>query len=237
MSYPKIVENPHYHLWTDALHARSLAHQAHNKWDRGTYVRWAVTTSWTVLEIACQIALSEPNISYRFRENLDAAIEKQGFSKLDWGRGLWQQVAKLQDKRKGYMHRFISQSNLFPQATVADQAIDIARAAVKAIYEHVSSPTPPWIQDDGDRGWDSGRRSAANLTLVHAGASEDDPKVIRICFVQDGKEKLSEMLPRGTDYAPYVDDLIRRIQVPITTVRVFEGTTLIHERETIMRGN
>lgn len=237
MSYPKIVENPHYHLWTDALHARSLAHQAHNKWDRGTYVRWAVTTAWTVLEIACQVALSEPNISYRFRENLDAVIEKQGFSKLDWGRGLWQQVAELQEKRKGYMHRFISQSNLFSQAIVADQAIDIACAAIKAIYQHVGSPPPPWIQDDADRGWDNGRRCGANLTLTHAGASEDDPKVIRICFIQDGIENVSEVLQSGTDYAPYVDDLIRRIQVPITSVRVYEGPTLIHERATRMRGN
>jgi hypothetical protein len=237
MSYPKIVENPHYHLWTDALHARSLAHQAHNQWDRGAYVRWAVTTSWTVLEIACQVALSEPNISYRFRENLDAAIAKQGFSKLDWGSGLWQQVIELQDKRKGYMHRFISESEFFLQATDSDHAIKIVRAAVEGIYQHVGSPSPPWIQDDEDRGWDNGRRSAANLTLIHAGASEDDPKVIRICFVQDGKEKLSEVLPGGTDYAPYVDDLIRRIRVPITAVRVYEGPTLIHERETRMRGN
>ena len=73
MSYPKVVENPHYHLWTDALHACALAHEAHNKWDRGTYVRWAVTTSWTVLEIACQDALEERNISYSFRRNLNAA--------------------------------------------------------------------------------------------------------------------------------------------------------------------
>jgi len=237
MRYPKIVENPHYHLWTDALHARSLARQAHNKWDRGTYVRWAVTTAWTVLEVACQNAINDTDISRRFKEKLDAALLNQGFSKLDWGSGLWQQVANLQKKRNGYMHRFISQSNLFPEATVADEAIDIVRAAVKAIYQHVGSPPPPWIQDVDDRGWDNGRRSAANLTLIHTGASEDDPNVIRLCFVQDGIEKLSEVLPSGTDYTPYVDDLIRRIRVPITAVRVYKGPTIIFEREARMRGN
>ncbi len=237
MSYPKIVENPHYHLWTDALHARSLAHQAHNKWDRGAYVRWAVTTSWIVLEIACQVALNDPTISYSFRANLDAALEKQGFSKLDWGRGLWQQVSKLQDKRKGYVHRFISESDLFPQATDSGHAINIVRAAVEGIYQHVGSTPPPWIKDDDDRGWDNGRRGGANVSLIHAGASEDDPKVIKIYYVQKDHEKLSEVLPSGTDYAPYVDDLIRRIRVPITAVRVYEGPMLVHEKQTIMRGN
>jgi hypothetical protein len=236
MSFPKIVENPHYHLWTDALHARSLARQANNKWDRGTYVRWAVTTSWTVLEIACQDALTEPNISYSFRKNLDATLEKEGFPKLNWGYGVWQKVTQLQEARKGYAHRFLSETDLFPQAAVADQAIDIVRAAVNAIYQHVGSPSPLWIQDNDDRGWDNGRRMA-NLTLIHAGASEEDPKVIRICFVQEGKEKLSEVLPSGTDYTPFVDDLIKRMRVPITSVRVYEGPILLYERETRMRGN
>lgn len=70
-SLTKVVESPHYHLWTDALHARSLARQAHNKWDRGTYVRWCVNTSWTALEVACQDSTEDPNISYSFRKNLD----------------------------------------------------------------------------------------------------------------------------------------------------------------------
>jgi hypothetical protein len=236
MNYPKIVESPHYHLWTDALHARSLARQANNKWDRGAYVRWAVTTSWTVLEIACQDALAEPKISYSFRKRLDEALKKQGFPNLDWGSGLWQRVEKLLETRKGYVHRFISETDLFLETTVADHAIDTVRAAVEAIYRHVGSPPPPWINDDNDQGWDSARRSSANLTLLHAGASEDDPKVIRICFVHRDTEKVSEVLPAGTDYTPFVDDLVRRIRVPITAVRVYEGHTLIHEKQTRIRG-
>lgn len=237
MSYTKIVENPHYHLWTDALHARSLARQAHNQWDRGAYVRWAVTTSWTVLEIACQDALNEPNISYSFQKNLDEALKRKGLPKLDWGAGLWQQVKDLLETRKGYVHRFPSEADFFPHAEVADKAIDIVRTAVEAIYQHVGSPPPPWIQDNEDRGWDNGRRDGFDTYLVHPGASEDDSKVIRIFHVRSGKEKLSEVLPSGTDYNPYVDDLIRRIRVPITSVRVYEGPTLVHERKTSMRGS
>ncbi len=59
----KLVENNHYHLWTDALYARALSREANNRWDRGTYVRWALLTAWIALEIACQDALEEPNIS------------------------------------------------------------------------------------------------------------------------------------------------------------------------------
>ena len=236
MSHQKIVENPHYHLWTDALHARSLARQAHNKWDRGTYVRWTVTTSWTVLEIACQDALNEPNISYSFRKNLDAAIEQQGFKKIDWGSGLWQRVGDLQETRKGYMHRFLSEDNLFPHAAFADKAIGTVRGAVNEIYQHVGRPAPTWIQDDEDRGWDHGGRGGANLTLIHAGASEDDPRVVKICYVHMDKEHTSEVLPSGTDFGPYVEDLMRKVQVPISAVRVYEGATLVHEREIKMRG-
>lgn len=236
MSHPKIVESPHYHLWTDALHARSLARQANNKWDRGTYVRWAVTTSWTVLEIACQDALSEPKISYRFKKNLDEAISKEGFNSLEWGSGIWQRVLEIQNVRKGYVHRFISENDYFPDTSVADEAIEIVRDAVIAIYQKVNRPVPSWVSDDDDRGWDSGRHGGATLTLIHAGANEEDPKVIRICFVHQGKEKISDVLPCGINYLPYVEDLILRLRVPVTAVKVYEGGLVIYERDLKMRG-
>lgn len=47
----KLIENNHYHIWTDALHARALSHEASNRWDRGTYVRWTLMTAWIALEI------------------------------------------------------------------------------------------------------------------------------------------------------------------------------------------
>jgi len=237
MSPSKIVTSPHYHLWTDALHSRALARAAHNKWDKGTYVRWTVTISWTVLEIACQDALSEPDISRSFRRNLDASIEAQGFNRLNWSSGIWQQVRKLQETRKGYMHRFLSEINLFPSSVLADKAIQTVRAAVADIYAHVDRAVPVWIHDDEDRGWDNGKRMGVTVTLIHAGASEEDPKVIKIYLALSGEEKLTEVLPAGTDYSPYVDSLIRRVKVPISSVKVYEGLELVHETKTAMRGS
>jgi hypothetical protein len=236
MSHPKVIESPHYHLWTDALHARSLARQAKNKWDRGTYVCWTITTSWAVLEVACQDALNEPNISYSFRKNLDKAIINKGFIKIEWGSGIWQRVSNLQNKRKGYVHRFISENDFFPDAGIADESIDIIRQAVVAIYQHVNRPVPTWVRDDDDRGWDSGKRSGASLTLIHPGADENDPEVIKLFYVYLGKEKLTDVLPKGTDYLPYVEDLIQKIRVPISAIRVYKGISFVYERELNMRG-
>lgn len=70
---PKLVTSTHYHLWTDALHARALAAQSRNTWDRGAYVRWAVNTAWTVFETACEDALSTSGLGNRFKEKLDQA--------------------------------------------------------------------------------------------------------------------------------------------------------------------
>lgn len=235
VSHPNCIANKHNHLWTDALHARALAHQAQNRWDRGTYVRWAVVTAWTVLEVGCQEALDDKSISYSFRKKLDEAIERKGFAQLEWGSGIWQSVTKVQEIRKDYMHRFLSQDDLFPSANLADEVIEIVRAAVKAIYEHVTLPIPAWIQDNESMGWDSGRRNGATVTFVRAGAY-DDTRNIKICFVARDKERLHEVLPPGTDYRSHVEELIASVQIPITTVRVYEGEELIHERVMTMRG-
>jgi len=57
-------------------------------------------TSWIALEIACQDALGNPKISYSFKKNLNKAIEDKSLSKLDWSKGIWQQVIALQELRK-----------------------------------------------------------------------------------------------------------------------------------------
>lgn len=236
MNYPKLVESQHYHIWTDALHARSLAKQANNRWDRGTYIRWTLITSWIVLEIACQDALRESEISYSFKRNLNKAIKEKGFNRLKWGSGIWQRVQELQDKRKGYVHRFISENDYFPDTSVADESIEIVRKAVVDIYQHVNRPVPAWIQDDYDRGWDSGKKFDANLTLIHAGADKSDPNVIKIYYVYQGNEKLSDVLPSGTKYMPYVNDLINSLRVPASEIKVYEGDNLVYKKELNMRG-
>mgnify|MGYP006301563933 CR=1 FL=1 len=232
----KIVEGPHYHLWTDALHGRALAHQARNKWDRGTYVRWTVTTAWTALEVACQDALQEEKISYSFRKNLDEAIDQRGFPPLDWGQGLWQRVQRLQDTRKGYVHRFIHEGDLFPEAVVADSAIDVVRKAIIAIYDHAGATPPSWVDDNEDRGWDSGSGSHASCTVIRAGASEDDPKAVRICYTHKGREHVSEILPPGRDPQQCCEELIRSLNVSVTAVRAYVGDKMVYEKQLSMRG-
>jgi len=233
---PKIVANAHNHLWTDSLHARALAHQARNKWDRGTYVRWTVTTAWTVLEIACQDALNDDSISYSFRRNLDSAIQRNSLTPLDWGSGLWQKVTEIQETRKDYVHRFLEERDLYPIAEIADNAVAVIRKAVLSIYELSKRVPPTWIYDDEDRGWDKGRGVSAHSTLIRAGVTLNDPKVIRICYIRKNKEHIDEVLPPGTDPLPYLEDLIKHVTVPISSVRVYEGDKIVLERAITMRG-
>ena len=233
---PKIVENAHYHLWTDALHARALAHQARNKWDRGTYVRWTVTTAWTVLEVACQHALKDDRISYSFHKNLDAAIRRNSLPPIIWGSGLWQKVTAIQEARKGYVHRFVQEGDLFPSVEVADNAITVIREAVLSIYELAKRVQPTWIHDNEDKGWDKGRSMSASCTLIRKGASLNDPNAIRICYIRKNKEHLHEVLPPDTDPQPYLEDLIQHVTVPISGVRAYKGDNIISERTLPMRG-
>jgi hypothetical protein len=236
MPYPKIVQTPRYHIWTDALHARSLAQQANNKWDRGTYVRWCVSTSWTALEIACQDATSATDISYSFRRNLDGALSRLNLPRIDWGKGVWQKVIAFQETRKNYMHRFVSEADLFPRADVADGAIATTREAIIAIYTHVNRPVPPWSADDDDRGWDSGRKPTANLTAVHRGADQSDDETLYVRFVLNGREHTSDVLPPGTEWLSYCEGLLSCANFPIERIRVYRGAKLIHDEATNLRG-
>jgi hypothetical protein len=235
--FPKLVDSNHYHLWTDALHARQLSHQTKNKWDRGSYVRWTIITAWIVLEMSCQDALEEPNISYSFRQNLDDAVANKGFHALDWSKGIWQSVTQLLALRKNCVHRFIYEINVFPETQIADGCIHTVREAIKDIYDHVNKKYPVWIDDDEDRGWDRlGLSDTANLTLIKAGVNKDDLRAIKIALVMQGKEHISDIYPPGTNPAPIVEDIIGNLSVPINAIRVYEGDTLILERELRMRG-
>lgn len=232
---PKLVDTPHYHLWTDALHGRTLASQARNKWDRGTYVRWAVITAWTVLEVGCQEALEDTSIGNPFKDDINRAIKDKSLPGLQWGSGTWQKVLKLQKTRKRYIHKIISQEKLFPDAIVAKEAIEIVREGIKAIYNHVSKPFPIWIDDDKDRGWDYGGEPC-NSHCIYPGASEDDPLSIKIVFVHKDREYLSRLMPPGTAPGPLLDELIQNIILPISAVRAYRGKELIEDRQVKMRG-
>lgn len=234
--FAKVIESPHYHVWTDSLHARALAHQAQNRWDRGTYVRWAITTSWTVLEMACEHALQTNGIGRRFRENLDGALSELGSASIDWGSGTWQQVAELHRVRKELVHINPSQASLFMDAVTADTAIVTIRSAIKDIYARAGDSAPIWVEDDDDRGWDSGRKASAHMTAIHAGVNPQSPDAIRIGYVYKDKEYISSVFPSGTDPESKIADLIQNIRVPISHVLAYEGQTLLVNRELSMRG-
>lgn len=239
-SSPKLVDNPHYHLWTDTLHIRKLAHQAQNKWDRGTYVRLTYINAWTVLEIACQLALEDSNISYSFKKNLDNAIKNKSLPQLDWSQGIWQRVSEVQEVRKGYVHRFISETNLFPEATLADNAIEVIREAIQAIYNHVRKTPPEWVEDNEDRGWHNAPGISPGIgipTLYSKNADENDPNAVKITIIREGIEDKQYLEPPGTDPEPFIKRILDNPVSPISAIRVYRGDKLIEERTIPMRGS
>lgn len=131
----KLVSTPHYHLWTDALHARELARTANNDWDRGTYVRWAVISAWTAFEITCEHYLGANGLGNRFKENLNKAIDKKKLSPIEWGSGIWQKVYATYQSRKNFVHISSSQADLFPGIELADRAINDLRNGIKAVFD------------------------------------------------------------------------------------------------------
>jgi hypothetical protein len=232
----KIVTNPHYHVWTDALHYRELARQTQNAWDRGTYVRGAVTTAWTAFEMSCSDALGVSGLGMRFRERIDEAVEQLGLDKLDWGSGLWQQIGNVYRARINYTHIALTQVELLAELQVAEHSIGILRAGIKDIYTYVGRTPPGWEDDDSDRGWDDGKGVGAHMTLVHAGVDEADPLTIRIAYVYKGREYTSCLLPPAADYRPQIQELLTNVRVPISAVRVYRGLLLEEETELQMRG-
>lgn len=226
----KLIENNHYHIWTDALHARALSKETSNRWDRGTYIRWTIMTSWIALEIACQDALEDPSISYSFKKNLNGAIKKKSLPELDWGQGIWQQVLTLQGRRKSCVHRFSQESDLFPEVCIADEAITTVRKAITTIYSHVGKDTPLWVRDNEDQGWcNKGITVFANAYTTPPGVDEKASDTIKVTYIYKDKECIRDVLAANTDPNPYVDKLIDSIGLPINGIKVYKGEEVIQE--------
>lgn len=236
---PILVDSCQCHLWTDVLHVRQLARDSQNRWDRGTYVRLCVVSAWTALEVACQEALNSPEIGYKFKVNLDRAVSDSGLKPLDWSRGIWQDVRRIQELRKSYIHKFAKLADMFSDSDVADDAVMVVRSAIASISAHAGIATPTWLDFDHSHGWAgrSGLQDSATATLITGGASLNDPTAVRIYFVADGVEHLSDVYPKGTDVSAEVDRLVRAVRIPITAVRVYEGNTLARELLVYMRGS
>jgi hypothetical protein len=235
---PAIVDSTQCHLWTDALHARQLAREALNKWDRGTYVRMCIMTVWTALETSYQDILDDVKIGYSFKSDVDQAVARKLLPRLDWSQGVFQDVRTLQELRKSYVHRFLSLSDMFPAADIANNAINTVRDAIKALCQHANKPLPNWLAIDDSKGWQN-RSSYLLSTLVtgHEGVTLDDPNAVRIFTVIDGHETLTTVLPSGVDPGKYIDELLQNIRIPINGVRVYDSGILIRDLFVNMRGN
>jgi hypothetical protein len=93
------------------------------------------------------------------------------------------------------------------------------------------------VDDDSDRGFDKGPSNSAHGMLIAAGTDPNHPDTIRATYVYKDKEHESGCYPAGTDHMPLLDDLVRRIRVPISAVRAYRGNELLEERKLLMRGN
>jgi hypothetical protein len=234
--YPKIVDSAHYHIWTDALHARELAKQAKNDWDRGTYVRWTVTSAWTALEMVCEDTLGTKGIGRRFKENLDTAIAKNGLPSLNWGSGIWQRISAIHQERKDFVHINASQASLFPLVEMTDIAISGIRAAIEDLFGKMGKSAPLWVHDDEDRGWDKGKHTIGHAMIVRAGVDPGSPNAVRVGYVYKGEEHICDILPDGTDPQEVINQLIQTIGVPVSRVRAYVGTMRVIDLELPMRG-
>jgi hypothetical protein len=234
------VNSAHYHVWTDALHARELARTAANKWDRGTYVRWTIVSAWTAFEVGCEMALGvgieDARLGRRFKEHLNLTMQALGLPKTEWGSGLWQNVLEVLQSRNDYVHLKVPQERLFADVPQAEHAIVTLRAALIDLCRTAGATTPDWMDEDIGAGWDGGRSMGVHATVIRAGAQPDDPHAIRIAYVYKGETKISEILPPGSDPAPALEKLRRDIVIPITAVRAYEGTVLLNEIPVQRRG-
>lgn len=223
----KLVESNHYHIWTDAIHARQLARQTSNKWDRATYVRWTILTSWIVLEMACQDVLGDNTISYSFQRNLDRAVDSNNLPALNWGKDIWQQVKKVHELRKDVVHRFASEEDLFPEIVTAEETIVIIREAIKAIYLHCGKSVPEWVDDDSDEGWTTGTMRVHATGTSSPYVEKND--AIKVVYVYKDKEHIYDYLSPDTDINQPIDAIFKGIGKPITAVLLYRGNEVLIE--------
>lgn len=234
----KLVESAQYHLWTDALHGRALARQAKNNWDRGTYVRWTILSAWSAFEMVCGDVLEASGLGMRFKDNLDKAVAAKGLPRVDWGQGIWQRAAKVYEVRKEFTHvkPTIDHARLLAPATEAELAITMLRDAIKEVCRLVGLSSPPWADDDEDRGWDAGPGSMAHITAIRDGADPDGPDTIRIGYVMNGKEYFWGIFPPGTAHEPQLDTLVKCLNGPVQALRAYRGKELLVEWPLKARG-
>jgi hypothetical protein len=228
------VESPHYHIWTDALHARELARKTQNEWDRGTYVRWAVGSAWTAFESTCEHLTEATGLGIRFKDRLNDALDSGGWIRPDWGSGQWQDVLSVYRLRKDYVHSNVPQERLFAPLSEAEEAIATLRSAIKDMYQRTGNAAPKWPDDDQNP-VDPRKTPLVHATVRRSGVPRETG--IRICYEMLGKEYEAEIAAADADYKRLMDDLLHKIIVPISAIRAYSGNDLLEEVQVRMRGS
>lgn len=148
---------------------------------------------------------------------------------------MWANVLRLHAARKSYVHP-TGQANLFSESAEAEFAISAVRDAVKDIYARAGREHPGWIDDDEDRGWDGGVGGVAHLSVRRAGVDEEvDP--LRVTYIYKGEEYESEVRPFDPGYEKVLEELVERLNVPVSEVRAYRGAQLLRSRKLHMRGS
>jgi hypothetical protein len=146
---------------------------------------------------------------------------------LDWSRGTWQKVIKIQNLRKDVAHRFASEKELFPDSDIADESIQVIREAIKAIYKHCGKAVPEWVEDDCDEGWTTG------MMRVHGTFTSspyvDNKDAIKIAYVYKGIEYIWDYLAPDTDINQPLEAIFKGVGKPITAVRLYRGDEILVE--------
>ncbi len=230
------ITTTEYHLWTDVLHARKLSHQARNEWDRSSYVRWCIITGWTVLELVFRKVLNDDSIGHRFKQDVSKVIEKLGLPKINWGEGSWQKIISLRDIRNKYIHTKLERGSLFLESAFADKYVSGVQEGIISIYNHSKKSAPNCVYYMDDRGWDDGNQSMEHATVIRKGASIQNSESIIVSYIYEGREHVSEILPFDSDYMEVIQELIDRIKIPITLIKVYHNGRVIFEEQVIIRG-
>ncbi len=218
------------------MRGRDLAMRTRDDWDRGMFVRLSVISAWTAFERVVESALSTPPFRRDFWRSFEDACRACNIDPPPRGGGIWQQVATVHGLRRQYAHLLVvDQSDLLPEtAELAQNAIIVLREALNDLHILLAFDPPGWI--DEDRLPEHPTGGSAGLTIGQAGADPESPETIRVCYQYQDRETVSDILPAGTDPAPYMETVIRTIVVPISAVRAYRGVTLIDEIFIRMRG-
>lgn len=206
-------------------------------------VRNAVIAACTTLEMACCDSLGLLELPDRvFKEGLKKALNDAGKTPIDFGSGLWQDVLNIQKFRNNYIHIGGKLMDLYPLPSAAEDAIKIIREAIHDIYRRMGKSSPKWVALDESGGWPQpgGFRMTGHLTVSRVGADPNAPDTYSIVLVTETGEEKPTIYLAGTtpeeDVFEEVEDLLGRLNVPFSAVRVYRGPDLIYEDNFDMGG-